>query len=566
MFLSVLLTSIFPTHAFTSLHWTQDSSSMKDPSPGEYETSEYLIGSIAVGVIFLESNGKTDPNTENWTSEQETQTLSKIQHALEWWASQNPTANVTFKLEIHYKAPTSYEPITRPYKDRNLWVNEVMNYLGYNVAFFETQERRYINDLRETLRTDWAFMIFIVNAFNDVDGEFSDGQTGSAFAGGPSLTVPATTFRNMGWAIAHEVAHIFWATDEYDKVEQYSGYLNVPDVDGSGCLMEKWNSWNLSGKPHGLNGTWGQIGWRDNDGDGIQDIVDTAPSVALSSCRLDTLSSTFECTGRANTNPYPNYNPRSIFGNSVTINKIQTVQFRVDDEKWMNAKIISATLKEVGMNRYVLKNTAEIVNFTFTTPYLQPGKHLIEIKATDQWGNTGHTRQAVTVPGAAYGVAVTKIEPYRNAISNNTSTSINVTVQNHGDATENFSLTVDVNSTIIENRAVSLDSGDSATLTFSWNTVGLPLGKYAIKATASTTEAKNETSASTLTYSPILVSIMGDINADGTVNILDISIAAKPFNTMFGDKRWNANADINEDRIINMVDVTLVTKEFGKIA
>jgi hypothetical protein len=59
---------------------------------------------------------------------------------------------------------------------------------------------------------------------------------------------------------------------------------------------------------------------------------------------------------------------------------------------------------------------------------------------------------------------------------------------------------------------------------------------------------------------------MGDINADGTVNIIDISVAAKAFNTMFGDKRWNANADINEDRIINILDITLVSKEFGKIA
>lgn len=531
------------------------------------ETSEYLIGSVAVGVIFVESNGKTDPDTEIWTSEQEEQTLSKIQHALEWWANQNPNANVTFKLEIHYKMPTSYEPITRPYKDRNLWVNEIMNHLGYNAAFFETQERRYINDLRDTLQTEWSFIIFIINAFNDIDGKFSDGQAGSAFAGGPSLTVPATTFRNLEWAIAHEVAHIFWATDEYDKVEQYSGYLNVPDVDGSGCLMEKWNSWNLSGRPHGLNGTWGQIGWRDTDGDGIQDIVDIVPSVDLNACRLvDPASSTIECTGRANVNPYLNNNPKSIFKNSVTINKIQNIQFRVDQENWMNAEIIPATLKEVDMNTYVPKNTTEIVNFTFTTPSLQPGRHVIEIKATDQWGNIGHTSQTVTILGARHNVAITKIEPYKNTTSNNTYTSINVTVRNQGDATENFNVTVNFNSTMIENRTVSLDSGNSATLTFNWNTIGIPLGKYTIKATASTITAKNETSASTLTYSSIQVSIPGDINADGTVNIIDISIAAKAFNTVLGDKRWNANADINEDNIINIVDVSLVTKEFGKTA
>jgi hypothetical protein len=38
------------------------------PVPGYYETSEYLLGKVAVGVILLESNGTVDPSTEDWNS------------------------------------------------------------------------------------------------------------------------------------------------------------------------------------------------------------------------------------------------------------------------------------------------------------------------------------------------------------------------------------------------------------------------------------------------------------------------------------------------------------------
>mgnify|MGYP001612377702 FL=1 len=34
---------------------------------GYYDTSEYLMGSIAVNIVFPESNGSIQPNTETWT-------------------------------------------------------------------------------------------------------------------------------------------------------------------------------------------------------------------------------------------------------------------------------------------------------------------------------------------------------------------------------------------------------------------------------------------------------------------------------------------------------------------
>jgi len=85
----------------------------QSPSPGYYETSEYLIGSAAVGIVFLESNGTIDPSTEDWTSTRESRVISEIRdNGLSWLSNYNPDSHVSFVYDIHYRVPTSYEPIS----------------------------------------------------------------------------------------------------------------------------------------------------------------------------------------------------------------------------------------------------------------------------------------------------------------------------------------------------------------------------------------------------------------------------------------------------------------------
>ena len=48
------------------------------------------------------------------------------------------------------------------------------------------------------------------------------------------------------------------------------------------------------------------------------------------------------------------------------------------------------------------------------------------------------------------------------------------------------------------------------------------------------------------------------------VNIVDIFIVAKAFNTTPGDPRWNPNADLNDDLLINIVDMFCAAKNYGK--
>ena len=228
------------------------------PSPGYYETSEYLIGKVVVGVILLESNGLIDQSTEDWTQQRETQVINKITSGLTLLKNQNPQANISFVYDVHYDVPTSYEPINRSHSDAGLWVGQALSNLGYPGASSFTQVRNYVNALRSNYQADWAFSIFVVDSLNDSDGCFTDWLDSNrmystfSYLGGPYFVM---TYDNEGYGIgnmdyvtAHETCHIFYATDEYNGITETSGYLGVEDLEGSKCMMEIGNTWWLMRK------------------------------------------------------------------------------------------------------------------------------------------------------------------------------------------------------------------------------------------------------------------------------------------------------------------------------
>lgn len=55
----------------------------------------------------------------------------------------------------------------------------------------------------------------------------------------------------------------------------------------------------------------------------------------------------------------------------------------------------------------------------------------------------------------------------------------------------------------------------------------------------------------------------GDINSDSSINMKDIILIAKSFNTMAGQSTYNKNCDLNMDEVINMSDVLCASKRFG---
>ena len=58
-------------------------------------------------------------------------------------------------------------------------------------------------------------------------------------------------------------------------------------------------------------------------------------------------------------------------------------------------------------------------------------------------------------------------------------------------------------------------------------------------------------------------SVPGDVNGDGKVNIIDLSIVAIAFGSVSGSPSWNPKADLNNDGTVDIIDLTMVAAHFN---
>jgi hypothetical protein len=372
------------------------------PEPGFYDTSEYMIGSDTVKIIFVESDGTIDADTETWTDVELNDVFNETIDALIWWSGNplGPGLSGWISAEI---VTTSYEPISRPQSDEGLWISEIMGKLGYTSGSYFERVRTYDNYLREHYGTDWAYTMFVVDSSNDADGQFTDGYSAYAYLGGPFMVM---TYDNDGWGIgnmdrvaAHEIGHIYYATDEYDGVSEFSGYLNSLEVENSGCLMDN-NNLALS------IGTLRQIGWVDTDSDGIFDIVSTEPEMTLNPYSPDpTNALSLPFSGTAVIRPYPNLNPIGP-GNDVTVANINAVFFSLDGSGWMAASPSDGQFDEA----------AESLTFS-----ISPGNgvHDISVMAVTDQGvySSSYAYDEVTIDRVSPSSQVSQLPLYQNTSS-----------------------------------------------------------------------------------------------------------------------------------------------------
>lgn len=60
--------------------------------------------------------------------------------------------------------------------------------------------------------------------------------------------------------------------------------------------------------------------------------------------------------------------------------------------------------------------------------------------------------------------------------------------------------------------------------------------------------------------------LLGDLNGDDTVNIVDVAIVARAFGTTVDSQNWNRSADVNKDEKVDIVDIAIVALECRKQA
>lgn len=334
------------------------------------DTGEFLLGSVAVTPVLLESNGRIDPNTEDWTPQHIQEVLSNVQAGVHWWvdllATQSALAPLSFTIDTTYAVTpveTPYEPIGRRSNDYYLWTSEFLTTIGFQrTSSLEADMRAFNNAQRVKLGTDWAMTIFVVPSLNDGDGQFSPGGSFNrafSFAGGLFMIVPST---RPASTYAHETGHLFWARDEYagggsyyDRRGYYDtqninaannptlGFVQQPSIMAAGSLLD--TAYATFTSPAS---TLAMVGWQDSDGNGIFDVLDV-PHQLTGTGYWDTISGEYKFAGQATVRTLPNQNPSGL-GNSITINRIREVEVRFDGGPWQTLIAPDAPQAEIELS------------------------------------------------------------------------------------------------------------------------------------------------------------------------------------------------------------------------
>ncbi len=275
------------------------SSSIMRPSLANMNTSEYLIGRIAVCVMLMESTGPM----ENWTTSKENTSILNAFEACDELSAQALAYNVplTWVYEIHTQVSTPEEPIMTYYPYWGGlppqwifgWIDDAWEALGVG----EEWDGSYANAnrMRRQYGADYGLTLFIV--MNQTVPTFPTGANGYSQSWSESLGerwqapfAVATHYRGEGTAtysdrvFAHEMLHVFGASDEYsdapgcsseDNCSDEYGFLHHDNLNCAHCGSQ--DDCIMLSVGYGYRfcaHSRYHIGWVDSDGDGAPTPID----------------------------------------------------------------------------------------------------------------------------------------------------------------------------------------------------------------------------------------------------------------------------------------------------
>jgi hypothetical protein len=159
-------------------------------------------------------------------------------------------------------------------------------------------------------------------------------------------------------------------------------------------------------------------------------------------------------------------------------------------------------------------------------------------------------------------IAITDITSSKTIVVQGSEMHIDVTVENQGNFTETFNIIGYANTTIIQTQTImNLVSGESRTISITWNTTGVACGNYTISAVSDTVPYETDTSDNILSNGVVMVTIPGDVDVDGDVDSNDLYILATTFGTSPpGDPSY----DINQDGVIDVRDLYILGRNYGR--
>jgi hypothetical protein len=281
-------------HGCTTVVPTPESASLRAAleAGAAAPTSAYLEGTVAVGIVIVQ--GPTP--ALQFTDTELTKVIAEVQNGLGFFATQNPSAGISFTYDIQNVGLSLPADPSAPDLEA-YWRNPAMAAIGFSANWDGVSE--YVEDLRARFGTRWTYCAYFT--------KYPLGWFAYAAIGGPRLVMD---YNNDGWGpdnidrvFAHETGHIFGAPDEYASSGCNCGGSwgrfglvngnceNCAASGGVSCLM-KGNAFDLCVYTPGHLGWGPQLlvrnfgytagGWRvdqhprmlaDTTGDGRADII-----------------------------------------------------------------------------------------------------------------------------------------------------------------------------------------------------------------------------------------------------------------------------------------------------
>ncbi len=177
------------------------------------------------------------------------------------------------------------------------------------------------------------------------------------------------------------------------------------------------------------------------------------------------------------------------------------------------------------------------------------------------------TAAVVTSPIGVHDVAVTDVTPHKYIVGCTYNCFIYVNVTNEGTFDETFSVTAYADAIAIQTQSTFLASGDSTTLTFTWNANStFTKGNYTVSAYAWPVLGEVDTGDNNYINGIVTVVVPGDLNGDGIVDVFDAVLLAGHVghNYPWLHPYIDPICDINSDWNIDVFDAVILAGHAGQ--
>jgi hypothetical protein len=157
-----------------------------------------------------------------------------------------------------------------------------------------------------------------------------------------------------------------------------------------------------------------------------------------------------------------------------------------------------------------------------------------------------------SIQPAPPGVTIVEATCSKTIVGLGCNLTISFILQNQGDFTETFDISIYRNSTILATYPLNMPPKSQTLISFRWNTTGCAKSNYTI-------------SAGTYLIHWVVVTILGDLNGDYIVDGQDYQLVKRAIpSSPSNPSKWNPNADLNDDGIIDGQDLQMVKSRIGQ--